>query len=363
MIPSLVRVYAHSRGNYFFFEIADLLCTALGRAAIPAERCDERRPFEDEAVLNIVIAPHEFFFLERPSWRERWCSRGRTARREASRGRRPNLVLLNTEKPGTLYFRRGEPLFEDAVAIWDMDRASAAWLVERGCRAAFLPLGYVPGFAPFGEVRELPLSKITRELPEPARGRSFLHVPFAERPLDILFIGASSRRRRSAFKRLAPVLKELRCCIHLWPGHRPAIAGETSPMSTATAIGLAQRAKIVLNIRTGEVPYFEWHRMVHHGPFARLKLKIQSHGLQGQQQIGKNNRRIDAQLFRGGDSHLGGQLGVLANLHQSVVLPHVAVFLHVAPGLPQKPNRRAIYRLAQAGTDKTAAVENRLGCS
>jgi len=36
-------------------------------------------------------------------------------------------------------------------------------------------------------------------------------------------------------------------------------------MNTATAIGLAQRSKIVLNIHHGDDKYFEWHRIVMHG--------------------------------------------------------------------------------------------------
>jgi hypothetical protein len=43
-----------------------------------------------------------------------------------------------------------------------------------------------------------------------------------------------------------------------------------------------------------------------------------------------------------------------------VVLADVAVLLHVAAGLAQKPDRGAVDGLAQAGADKAAAVENGL---
>ena len=100
--------------------------------------------------------------------------------------------------------------------------------------------------------------------------------------------------------------------------------------------------------------------MMHHRPLARLKLERQSHRLQRQQQIGKDDRRIHAQLFRGRNRHLGGNLRLLADLHQRVVLAHVAVLLHVAPRLAQKPDRRAVNGLAQASAHKTAAIENRV---
>ena len=92
-----------------------------------------------------------------------------------------------------------------------------------------------------------------------------------------------------------------------------------------------------------------------------MKLKIQAHGLERQQQVGKDDRRIHAQLFGGGDGDFGGQVGLLADLHQRVVLADVAVFLHVAPGLAQKPDRGAIHGPAQAGANETAAVEDRFG--
>ena len=81
------------------------------------------------------------------------------------------------------------------------------------------------------------------------------------------------------------------------------------------------------------------HRMMHHRPLAGLKLEVQAHRLQRQQQVGKDDGRVHAQLFRGGDGHLGGQLRLLADFHQRVVLAHVAVLLHVAarPGAETTP--------------------------
>ena len=49
---------------------------------------------------------------------------------------------------------------------------------------------------------------------------------------------------------------------------------------------------------------------------------------------------------------------MLADFHQGVVLADIAIFLHVAAGLAQEPNRRAIDRTAQAGADKSAAVKD-----
>ena len=92
-------------------------------------------------------------------------------------------------------------------------------------------------------------------------------------------------------------------------------------------------------------------------PLAGLELEVQAHRLQRQQQVGEDDGRVDAQLFRGGDGDLGGDLRLLADFDQRVVLADVAVLLHIAAGLAQKPDRRAVDGLAQAGAEKAAAVE------
>ena len=103
------------------------------------------------------------------------------------------------------------------------------------------------------------------------------------------------------------------------------------------------------------------HGVVNHRPLAGLEFKGQAHGLQRQQQVGKDDGCVHAQLFSGGDGDLGGQLRLLADLHQRVVLADVAILLHVAAGLAKKPHRRAIHRPAQAGANKTASVEDGFG--
>jgi hypothetical protein len=83
---------------------------------------------------------------------------------------------------------------------------------------------------------------------------------------------------------------------------------------------------------------------MHHGPLARLELEGQAHGFEGQQQVGKDDGRIDAELFSGGDGDFSGQIGLLADFDQRVVLADVAVLLHVAAGLAQKPDGGAVDR-------------------
>ena len=101
--------------------------------------------------------------------------------------------------------------------------------------------------------------------------------------------------------------------------------------------------------------------MMNDGTLAGLELERQAHGLERQQQVGKDDGGVHAQLFRGGDGDLGGDVGLLADFHQRVVLAHVAVLLHVAASLAQKPDGRAVDGAAQTGADKAATVENGVG--
>ncbi len=83
-------------------------------------------------------------------------------------------------------------------------------------------------------------------------------------------------------------------------------------------------------------------------------------GSRGSKQVGEDDGGVDAELFRGGDGDFGGDLRLLADFDQGMVLADVAVLLHVAAGLAQKPDGRAIDGFAQAGAQKAAAVEERV---
>ena len=79
------------------------------------------------------------------------------------------------------------------------------------------------------------------------------------------------------------------------------------------------------------------NRPMHFRPLASLKFKIQTHRFEGQQKIGKDNRRVDIQLFRCCNGHLGGQFRGFANFYQGMRPANRLVLRHVATGLPQEP--------------------------
>ena len=98
---------------------------------------------------------------------------------------------------------------------------------------------------------------------------------------------------------------------------------------------------------------FGAQRIFDRRPFAADEVEGDAHRLERQQEIGKQNRRIDVdaayRLHRDGR----GQLGRSADVEQGMAAADLAVFGHVAPGLPHEPHRRAIDRLAPAGFQET----------
>lgn len=256
--PSCQRfaLYTSSLGNYFFGEIRDLLAAGLRELGFAVDIRDERYGFSEEADWHMVVAPHEFFKL----------GDGPTLARE---GLPPQLILVNTEQPSTVWFGFAREHFGAAQAIWDISFDSAAHLRAEGIACRYLPLGYALTFDEQFPVADLPAHYGTSFLEPEIRAAVSATQDFEHRPIDVLFVGHLSERRERFFSDAAPVLARHRCYLHLASVDRPIIPGQTTHMSSATVAGLAKRSKIVLNLHHGRDRYFEWHRIVMHGVWHR----------------------------------------------------------------------------------------------
>jgi hypothetical protein len=245
-------LYVASRGNYFFEEIRDLLAAGLRSLDFEVTLRSELDGFMEDVDWHVVVAPHEFFYLGAGA-----------ALRE---GRTPaNLILFNTEQPTTKWFTLASACFPKARCIWDIHHDSSLTIAESGFQCHYLPLGYVGESNPFPEVEELPENYHTCFLEPGVRRESYLNSPLVDRPIDVLFLGTITPRRDAFFAAAAPILANYRCYLSLPDASRPKVVGADTSMDTATATGLAQRAKIVLNIHRDQESYFEWHRIVMHG--------------------------------------------------------------------------------------------------
>ncbi|MBN9416483.1 hypothetical protein ABS71_12105 [bacterium SCN 62-11] len=247
---SEVLVLCHSQGNLFMGEIADLLCAGLVEAGWQARRGDESSlegaPF---GVQLMVVAPHEFFLLQRE---------GRRVPLECA----DRAILCNVEQLHTSWFRQGLDALRRAPLVVDICLQSAATLVDRGLPAAFLPLGHVANYAALGTRARLPRLPALDGLEEEIRGWA---GEWADRPLDIFFIGHKSGRRSEIFERLSERLARWRCHLVLSEADRPLVIGQNARLDTDASLGLAQRSKIILNLHQTEETFFEWHRIVCQG--------------------------------------------------------------------------------------------------
>ncbi len=98
------------------------------------------------------------------------------------------------------------------------------------------------------------------------------------------------------------------------------------------------------------------HGSVDHGTFAGDKFEVEAHGGEGKKEVGEDDGGVDTEALGGGDGDLCGDLGLAAYVEQRVVLADGHVLRHIASGLAQKPDGRAVYGEAQAGSYKAAAA-------
>src|SRR5215813_2058057 len=249
-------IYTSSLGNYFFSEFRDLLAAGFQSLGFQVDIRDEGEGFSEVADWHLVVAPHEFFYLG--------------AGRELSNQSLPsNLVLFNTEQPSTQWYARARDYFSKACRIWDINNTSSQEIARAGFNCEYLPLGYLPDFKLFREIEELPNHYGTLFLGEKICKSTYLRKPFVERPIDVLFLGTLSARREKFFAHASRALSNHSCYLYLPSAQGPLLAGLNTTMDTNTSVGLAQRAKIILNIHRGADRYFEWHRIVMHGIWNR----------------------------------------------------------------------------------------------
>ena len=243
-------VYTHSRGNYYFHEIRDLMVAGLEELGQRTILADENG-WVAEAEWHLINAPHEFFVLERP-----WS---------VTQSLPKNLIMLSTEQPTTPWFKEAVRQFSQARMIWDINPHTSEILRKMGYPCQYLGLGYVPGFPLAEPVDRLPETTSTCFLESRIQDRSWLNGRWLERPIDILFIGGLTPRRESFFAEAAQSMAKHCQYIRLLSTAAPLRPSLNVNLNTEVVIGLAQRSKILLNIHRGTDNYFEWHRMVLQG--------------------------------------------------------------------------------------------------
>ena len=248
-----------SRGNFFMREIAILIGDAFTELGLTVNYFDEFTPPEPSTSdIALVVAPHEFFVIDCPS------STFRKLRRH------PRFAVLNTEQAQTQWFAKALKYLRSAKLVLDMSYQTATRLQFNKVPAFFLPLGYSPRYQARFTNHSLQRKGPLRGLPEHMLTEA--SEDYKQRPIDILFVGTESSRRKAFLSRHAEIFSSYRCFIYIPSGNDPFQAGSDASIEFDQLIGLSKRSKIILNIHRDDDRYLEWQRVVNIGIFSGAKV-------------------------------------------------------------------------------------------
>lgn len=243
----VIHIHVHSKSHIVFHEFRQLLTTAFRCLDINAVHADEN--VKDDPVLRIIIAPHDFFFLDQQSNDSL-----------ANRVGLSSCVLFNTEQIHSVWFGKAFQYLKTARCVVDINLQTAVCLKQLGISSQFLPLGFVSGYPLFSE--GLPLGPEFRDLVTSDSGCNS-----GGRPIDLLWIGSHAKRRQRFLDESSPQFEKLNSFIRLVKVRGALSADNPDAISSMSFAALAQRSKIILNVHHFDVPYFEWQRLVHFGLF------------------------------------------------------------------------------------------------
>lgn len=251
-----VAIGCASGGNFFMHEISKLLSCAFHEMGIEVIHFNENQVVEAvNADLTIVVAPHEFFIL----------GDGSALLDKLAMAKK--LVMLNTEQAQTQWFANALPYLEHADCIWDMNYQSAVLLRANHLPAYFLPLGYSLNYqtklaSTQALRRSLPLMSLSQAVTSTIEDQDY-----SKRPIDVLFVGTISDKRRQFFAQHAGCFAAFECFFYLPEGNQPFNENEDRTLDFQQLAGLARRSKILINIHRDTANYLEWQRIVNLGVF------------------------------------------------------------------------------------------------
>lgn len=246
-----VGIFVSTHGNVFMEDLAEDLAADLRSAGVRVDVLDETADIEARPPTCLFVAPHEFFTLGRGTdWvRDDVLSQG---------------FMFGTEQVQTTWFNLSLPFILMSRGMLDICTQTAS-LFERLDLAT---LHVLPGarYRPHALTERDRRHPLYGVLPPAARGDIDPSLPFAARPIDISFFGASSPRRDGFFARNAAFFADYETFNYVRrPGRGPIRSEGEDGALTRLAGHVSGHSKITLNIHREAFGYFEWHRMVRLG--------------------------------------------------------------------------------------------------
>jgi len=220
------KVFVSSSGNIFMAEIAAAIADSIEATGREVSRHSRGLPQAEPGTINLVVSPHEFFFLqEGPSEAEIVRSAAES-------------ITIGVEQPGTSWFEAGARYASYGQIAVDINRRGVHELRRRGLEAYHLPFGYHPGWDTWGG----DLS--------------------AGRDVDVVFLGALTHRRADFLARSARMLAEWHCDLRVFEVKGPVTSATGHFLTGRTKHELLANSRVLINVHQGERDYFEWVRII-----------------------------------------------------------------------------------------------------
>ena len=244
-----VGVYVSSKGNFFMNEIAALIAAGLQEAGAEARVLDENAGPKSDLTHSIVVAPHEFFVL---GVGRRWATDDFVSR----------AVIFSTEQVQTQWFARSLPFLLRARLVADLNLQSTSILQRAGIKSICVQPGFSERFTAFAAPKDMSGHVAFAGYGSAVRNHDTSKPRFADRPLDVAFMGSSSPRREAWLASYAPTFAKLQSFIYCTHTNAPLSPEENPPASTDVTAAILARSKMLLNIHRDEYAYFEWWRIM-----------------------------------------------------------------------------------------------------
>ncbi|MGH9270319.1 MAG: glycosyltransferase, partial [Ilumatobacteraceae bacterium] len=218
-----MRVLVSSFQNAFFQEMATVVVEEITRLGRRAEVIDARTRAEPNDVY-VLLPTHEYLVLEGHGHLSDAAIASRT-------------IGITAEQPTSSHFGVNVDAGRSLGALFDFSAHSVAAYRRHGLRCHHLPFGWTPSW--------------DRYRPEPNAGGP-----------DILFLGASTLRRRAALAQLArPLWQRSSQLVISDNSQRPNHEGSASFITGDEKRRLLATSKVLLNLHQTDEPYFEWLRV------------------------------------------------------------------------------------------------------
>ncbi len=120
------------------------------------------------------------------------------------------------------------------------------------------------------------------------------------------------------------------------------------------ADGLEHKGQLRLRVRHAQCVHGRTvaHRVGEHRAAAFVEFEVEPHGLHGDEDVGEEDGRVEAEQVDGLQGDLGAQLRPLAQFEEADPAAHPLVFGQVAAGLAHEPDRGVGGLFAAAGLEK-----------